>query len=130
MSKTEKQIVTEEKLDTVSPMEFASATGQWQYVNGEHGGMLGNVILANHFDIPMEDLEAIVAEIKTNGAKKARAYVGIEKYDDVMNTYQMKLYFTGVDANGVSIFQSEGASAIYDFVTPCPPTCEEIGVIK
>lgn len=130
MSKTEKPIVTEKKLDTVSPMEFATATGQWQYVNSEHMGMLGNVILANYFDIPMKDLEAIVAEIKTNRAKKARAYVGIEKYDDVTNTYQMKLYFTGVDADGASIFQSKGASAIYDFVTPCPPTCEDIGVIK
>lgn len=102
---------------------FQDATQKWQEVNKNNNWRIDNVILANLFHIPMQDLIDVVDEIKGN-AIAARAYVGIEEYDPTNNVYQMKLYFTGVDAAGNPILTNrEGKSKIYDFTLPCPPTC-------
>ncbi|NVK66120.1 MAG: hypothetical protein HWE22_16135 [Flavobacteriales bacterium] len=111
---------------TVSLEVFTAATAKWNYVNDESGGMLGDVILPNFFDVPMDDLLALVSEISGQNNEKAifvRAYVGIEKYSAEHNTYEMRLFFTGVNAEGDPIWKSDGNSKIYDFTLPCPPTC-------
>lgn len=121
--KTEKMKESAFEQTSTSIEVFQDATQKWQEVNKNNNWRIDNVILANLFHIPMQDLIDVVDEIKGN-AIAARAYVGIEEYDPTNNVYQMKLYFTGVDAAGNPILTNrEGKSKIYDFTLPCPPTC-------
>ena len=113
-------------LDTVTLDEFETDTQAWERVSLENNGMLGDVILANTFEIPKVDILALAAEILMHGdnAVSARAYVGVKDYPENPGTREMRLYFTGVNRSNLPILEwPDGASAIYDFTMPCPPTC-------
>lgn len=114
--------------------DFLAATQAWESASLHHDGMLGQVILANTFEIPRMDIINLAEEIKNLGpdvVTSVRAYIGAEVYSEEDNLWEMKLYFTGVnDANLPILHNQSGGSAIYDFVTPCPPTCEGGGGIS
>jgi hypothetical protein len=115
------------KSNTVTLEEFEQSTEAWLNVTLQNNGMLDAVILANSYKIKSSDILDLAQEIIGLGTERAqyvRAYVGIQEFDDDPNLSEMKLFFTGVNSAGLPILQnSEGESAIYDFVTPCPPTC-------
>lgn len=124
--KNNSTFATELNENSVSLEEFIGATAQWKYVNDSNGGMIGDVILANYFDIPMDDFAQVVNEISKLSAEdavSARAYIGIERIESPTVQYEMKLYFTGVNSNNQPILANSGGSAIFDFTLPCPPTC-------
>ena len=126
MKNLEKTSLGKVNINSVSLVEFTQATAQWNYVNDDNNGMIGDVILPNLFNIPMADLIELVSEINQKDREKAvsvNAYIGIEKYNEQQNTYQMKLYMVGMNALGQPILEHEGKSTIYDFIMPCPPTC-------
>lgn len=133
MKKNNSAFVAGTNENSIPLATFIEATSQWEYVNNANRGMIGDVVLANHFDIPMDDFTQIVDEISKLGPEQAvgaRAYIGIERIDGADPRYQMKLYFTGVNESFEPILTNENGSAIYDFVTPCPPTCEGGGGIS
>ena len=126
MKNLEKTSLGKVNINSVSLVEFTQATAQWNYVNDDNNGMIGDVILPNLFNMPMIDLIELVSEINQKDREKAvsvNAYIGIEKYNEQQNTYQMKLYMVGMNALGQPILEHEGKSTIYDFIMPCPPTC-------
>lgn len=124
MEENTEKIIEKALEQTSTPEEtFKNATKKWQELNMSNHGKIDNVILANMFHIPMQDLIDVVEELKLH-AVSARAYLGVEDYDPAQNLGQMKLYFTGVNAVGEPILSSkDGQSKIYDFTLPCPPTC-------
>jgi len=65
------------------------------------------------FTIPMDDFTQILAE----GAVEIRAYIGNSPNND------KKLLFVGVDENGEDMIDYANNQFVYDFTTPCPPTC-------
>jgi hypothetical protein len=120
-------------IPTVPLGEFETNTEAWRNTSYENNGMLGNVILANHFDIPKGDIMRLAQEIEAlgDGIECVRAYIGTEEYTDDPGTMEMRLYFTGVtEANIPILVYPNGASAIFDFVTPCPPTCQGGGGVS
>ncbi|MFK7787350.1 MAG: hypothetical protein AB8B56_19660 [Crocinitomicaceae bacterium] len=127
--KTEVAKLTEQETtetDTVDLSEFETNTQAWQDVSYENNGKLGNVILANTFNIPKDDILAMAVEILRlrDSASSVRAYIGITPYEEHPESSEMRLYFTGVNQDNLPILQdSDGDSAIYDFTMPCPPTC-------
>ncbi len=126
MKKNENNSSVEPSINSVSLIQFTEATAKWNYVRDDNNGMLGDVILPRLFNIPMVDLVELVNEITQKGRDKAvsvNAYIGIEKYNEQHNTYEMKLFLTGVNSNGAPILNHDGDSTIYDFIMPCPPTC-------
>lgn len=124
--------MSDSNLNTVPLTEFSASTAQWDYVRDDSDGMIGDVVLPRLFNIPMTDLENILHEMTHNGKDRAvsvRAFVGIRKFDIENNQYEMRLFLTGVNKAGEPILQQkDGDSAVYDFVTPCPPTCEGGGI--
>ena len=124
----------EELVNNVPPNEFVAATSEWKGVRIANSGMLGNIILPEFFDIPYADLVELLLEVfDPDTSVKVRAHIGINPYieaDGTSTNSEMKLYLTGVDEEGKSIYWENGESAIYDFVTPCPPTCQGGGGIS
>lgn len=133
----ENQITTKKTVTGLTPTAtpvsretFDDATNAWSEFSHEHNGMIDNVILPNYFNIPMSDILALAEEFKRRGLDKSigvRAFVGLDEYGEyngVSNTSEMKLFLTGIDPLFQPIFEEGGTSAIYDFVTPCPPTCK------
>lgn len=119
-----KEQVTETK--TVSKDVFTAAVDNWTNVVGTSGTTFyDNVALARTFDIPMQDMQGMVNESINNGAVTVNAYVGAVKYvgSDEKEHFEQHLYFVGVDRSGNEIWEVNGQSAIYDFVSPCPPVC-------
>jgi hypothetical protein len=129
--KTEESKVLNETTNTVPLKEFENATQKWESVTLDNNGMLDNVILANTFEIPRMDIINLAKEIVALGPDEVssiRAYIGIEEYSGDPKLSEMKLFFTGVNQANLPILEDpEGHSAIYDFVTPCPPTCQGNG---
>lgn len=124
--------------DTVSEVEFSTSKSMWKVTVDSQDGRMGKVILPEFFDIPLVDLVELLEEKSgkngTPKAVKARAYIGLQEYDPLNKNYEMKLFIVGVDKNNDPIltFTVDGdgltettkeESAIYDMITPCPPTC-------
>ncbi len=65
------------------------------------------------FNIPLVDLTQILAE----GATSVRAYLAASEDGE------KKLLLVGVDAQGNDMIDYENGQYVFDFTTPCPPTC-------
>ncbi len=125
--KNEEQTINTPLVNEVPENEYYSATSEWKGARLAQNEMLGSIILPEYFDIPYDDLMSLLLEALA-GSKKVRAHIGVTHYGEYnghVNTSEMRLYLTGVDANGNSIKSIDGKSKIYDFVTPCPPTCKK-----
>lgn len=119
---------TGDPVDQVEPTELAASALKWevQLEQQEISGMLGSTRLARHFDIPLADLQQVLCEMGNrpeNDVVQVRAYIGLSPNLQNLEENIMRMYLTGVDADGKSIFIYDTESGIYDFITPCPPTC-------
>ncbi|PKA84438.1 hypothetical protein ATE92_2628 [Ulvibacter sp. MAR_2010_11] len=83
---------------------------------------------ARAFLIPIEDLEGVVAEIKSQGAgANARAYLAIDNGVEKLIIVGTKKNASGVyvdllPANSDDV--SGTGNSIWDFTEPCPPQCD------
>ncbi|MDX1462061.1 MAG: hypothetical protein R3359_03315 [Marinirhabdus sp.] len=87
----------------------------------------------NAFLIPVQDLNGVLAEMGNpddNSDACVRAYLGVDPTD---NTEKLIIVGTQKDRNGVyrdllptSQDNAEGnTNSIWDFVRPCPPSCDD-----
>ena len=75
---------------------------------------LGPADFVKAFTIPMENFNQILA----SGAVDIRAYLGDTP------TGEKTLLMVGVDGNGDDMIDYPSGQFVYDFTSPCPPTCD------
>jgi len=124
--KNQDHVAEQQDVNSVTYTDFKKSTSEWKGARMASNGMLGSIILPNHFEIPLDDLAQLLEEAKHNSVS-VRAFIGLEyygEYEKLPHTSEMKLFLTGVNEDGNPIYHgTEGESKIYDFITPCPPTC-------
>lgn len=78
------------------------------------------------FKIPKDVITALAAMTE---ADDYRVYFGTDDDTSIDASY-MKLMFVGIDSSGNDIIDDgNGNSLIYDFMNPCPPTCDGNSVL-
>ena len=74
---------------------------------------------AKAFLIDVEELNQIIN--LSDQVKYVRVYFGM---DYNFEEHPEKLLLVPVDVKGIDMINTTGPSQIYDFITPCPPTCD------
>jgi hypothetical protein len=82
-----------------------------------------NEMFPSAFTFDLSDVTPLVNDPRV---AQVRVYFGYDQAEPAPSpTSPMKVMLVGVDAEGRDLVnEGEGESGIYDFATPCPPTCD------